>query len=383
MSGGRPAVWAAVVPAAGLGRRMGFDKLLAPWHGSPVLAHTLLGLRRAGLTQLVVGVRDAAAVRTAVLEPFGLEGARLVPGGASRAETVARCLEALPAGVTHVLVHDAARPHCSVALIHAVMDAAEREGAAAAALPVVDTVHRADGQERIAETLDRSALRLAQTPQAFTLELLSRAHREGRSGSDDAGMVASLGVPVHLVPGAPENVKLTVPADLPAAGGEPMPWAVGLGHDVHRLVPGRPLILGGVRIPHELGLLGHSDADVLAHAVADAVLGAAGLGDIGRHFPPDDPAWEGADSLLLLRRCRGLAAAAGWRPAQVDCLVQAERPRLLPHAGAMADNIGGALGIAAGRVNVKAGTNEGMGFVGRHEGMAAQAVVLAARQGPV
>ena len=169
-------------------------------------------------------------------------------------------------------------------------------------------------------------------------------------------------------------------ADLGAVAAEgPVPFAVGLGQDIHRLVPGRRLVLGGVEVPFERGLLGHSDADVLSHALADAVLGAAALGDIGRHFPPADPAYAGADSLVLLARCRELAAAAGWCPWQVDCLVIAEEPRLSPHVERIRAKLAEVLGVAPARVNVKAGTNEGLGSLGRGEGIAAQAVVLAVR----
>lgn len=378
-----PAVWAAVLPAAGASRRMGFDKTMALLDGIPILGHALLGLRRAGLRHIVVGVRDVATVRSAVLAPLGLADVALTAGGETRAQTVARCLAALPGTVTHVLVHDAARPYCSPALVGRVMAAAEEWGAAAAALPVVDTVHRVDDAGCIAETLDRGVLRLAQTPQGFRVDLLRRAHREAAAGTDDAGMVAALGVPVQLVQGERENVKLTVPGDLrPPGAPTPPPFAVGMGHDVHRLVPDRPLILGGVRIPFERGLLGHSDADVVCHALADAVLGAAGIGDIGRHFPPGDPAFAGADSLRLLAICRARAEEAGWIPVQADCLVLAEAPRLAPHAEAMRAALAGALRIPAGRVNIKAGTNEGLGAIGRGEGIAAQAVVLAVAAPP-
>jgi len=377
-AGRNGAVWAAVVPAAGSARRMGFDKTLARVHGVPVLARTIFGLRRSGLERVLVGVRDAARVRAEVLRPFGLDDVALVVGGETRAETVALCLAHLPDATTHVVVHDAARPNCSADLIGRVMAAAEESGAAAAALPVVDSVHRVGGAGCIVETLDRSDLRLAQTPQAFHLPLLLRAHQEVPAGSDDAGMVAALGVPVRLVDGERDNAKLTVPADMPPGDdASTVPFAVGLGHDIHRLVPGRPLVLGGVRIPYECGLLGHSDADVVCHAVADALLGAAGLGDIGRHFPPGDPVYAGADSLVLLARCRAMAEDAGWRPVQADCLVLAERPRLAPYAESMRAALAMAIRIPSGRINVKAGTNEGLGAVGRGEGIAAQAVVLA------
>jgi len=374
------AVWAAVVPAAGSARRMGFDKTLALIEGVPVLARTLLLLRRAGLRQIVVGVRDEATVRARALTPFGLTEVGVVPGGATRSATVARCLEQLPADTTHVLVHDGARPHCSAELVRAVMVAAEGAGAAAAALPIFETVHRVGEDGCISATLDRERLWRAQTPQAFEVGLLRRAHAAASPGSDDAGMVAALGVPVRVVEGEHTNVKLTVAEDMaPPPGTQAPSVAVGFGQDIHRLVAGRRLVLGGVEIPFERGLLGHSDADVLSHALADAVLGAAGRGDIGQHFPPGDPAYLGADSLTLLARCRLLAAEAGWRPFQADCLVLAERPHLAPYAEAMRRTLAAVLEIDPLRCNVKAGTNEGLGPVGRGEGVEAQAVVLLVR----
>ena len=372
------AVWAAVVPAAGASRRIGRDKLLAPAGGLPVLARTLRVLRAAGLDRIAVGVPPGpplgGALR-AVLAPFEREGAVLVPGGATRSETVARCLGALPKAVTHVVVHDAARPFCTPGLVAAVMEAAAAHGAACAALPFVDTVHRAGPGTVIADTPDRATLWLAQTPQAFLRSALERAHRLGGPATDDAGLVAAHGGEVHLVEGERANVKVTFPEDLAP---EPA-LRVGSGHDVHRLVAGRPLVLGGVRIPWPAGLEGHSDADVLAHAVGDAVLGAAGLGDLGRHFPPGDPRWLGADSLDLLRRCVALAGGRGLAPVQADTLVIAEAPRIAPHAAAMAANLAAALGLPPDRVNVKAGTNEGLGALGRGEGIGAHAVVLLAR----
>lgn len=373
-------LWAAVIPAAGSAQRMGFDKTLALLDGVPVLAHTLLVLRRAGIRRIVVGVRHEATVRALALAPFGFSEVILTPGGETRSATVARCLGQLPPDTTHVLVHDAARPHCSPDLVRAVMAAAEDSGAAAAGLPIFDTVHRANGDGCISETLDRHGLWRAQTPQAFEIGLLRRAHAAIGDGGDDAGMVAALGATVRLVEGERTNVKLTVPGDMPqATQADAPPFAVGFGHDIHRLVAGRRLVLGGVEIPHERGLLGHSDADVLSHALADAVLGASGQGDIGRHFPPEDPAYLGADSVMLLGRCRALAAEAGWRPAQVDALVLAERPRLAPYAQAIRGRLAAVLEIDPLRVNVKAGTNEGLGAVGRGEGIEAQAVVLMIR----
>ena len=368
-----------MVPAAGSSRRMGRDKLMADLDGAPVLVRTLRVLAATGLARVVVGVRAAERAALATRVPAHLDGmeVRLVEGGETRHETVGRCLAALPADADHVLVHDAARPYCSPALVVRVQREAEACGAAASAWPIVDTVHRATPDGTVVETLERAGLWCAQTPQGFRRDILVAAHAAARGGyTDDAGLCAAAGQMVRLVHGERANVKLTFPEDLPAA---PLPLAVGQGYDVHRLVADRPLVLGGVRIPHDRGLGGHSDADALCHALADAVLGAAGLGDIGQHFPPDDPAFAGADSLELLKHCVALAAQHRWRPAQADCLVIAERPRLAPHVPAMRQRLAAALSLDPERVNVKAGTNEGLGSLGREEGIAAQAVVLLRR----
>lgn len=368
---------AAVVAAAGSSTRMGLDKILALVDGRPVLTRSLQVLRAAGMERIVVGVRPGSAesVRSTALVPYGLDQVTLTDGGPTRSATVRSSLAALPPEIDYVLVHDAARPFCTPSLVRRVLEAAERYGAACAALPLVDTVHRAAPSGEIAQTLDRTSLWGAQTPQAFRRELLEAAHARGAEGTDDAGLVAALGVAVRLVEGERTNIKVTYPKDLVPDPG----FAVGYGQDVHRLVPGRRLVLGGVTVPHDRGLDGHSDADVLCHAVADAVLGASGLGDIGRHFPPSDPRWAGADSLDLLRRCVEMAAACGWRPTQADCLVTAERPRLAPFSEEMRARLADALGCAPDRVNVKAGTAEGLGALGRQEGIGATAVVLMMR----
>ena len=371
--------WVALVPAAGSSHRLGRDKTLFVRGGSPVLTTVVRTLRTAGIADVVIGVRpgEAERVRAAALTPYDIT-AILVDGGASRSSTVAACLAAIPADASHILVQDAARPDCSPALVRRVMAAAEAAGAAAAGLPMVDTVHEVDGLGRVVATPARERLWRAQTPQGFAVDILRAAHAAGGPATDDAGLVARQGVRVQMVEGERGNEKLTYPEDL-VSGAPEQPWSVGLGQDVHRLVPDRPLILGGVRVPFSLGLLGHSDADALCHALCDATLGAAGLGDIGRHFPDSDPAWAGADSLELLRRCAVLAAEARWRVCRGDCLVVAERPRLAPYIAQMAANLAAALGLPPGAINLKAGTNEGLGHLGRGEGIAAWATVLATR----
>ena len=380
---------AAVVPAAGRGERFGGDgpKALVPLGGRPLLEYALGALAAApSVGMIVVAAPEEAvdAVAGLARRVAGRKAAAVVPGGPDRQASVAQGLAALPAGPEIVVVHDGARPLVPVPLIEAVAAAAAEGGAATAAIPVDDTVKRAaDGWVRT--TIDRAGLFRIQTPQAFRRSVLEAAHREaertGFRGTDDAALVENLGRPVRLVPGAALNLKVTVPDDLALAEAllrrhEPPTPAprVGIGFDAHRLVPGRPLVLGGVVIPASRGLDGHSDADVIAHAVMDALLGAAGCGDIGRLFPPNDPAYAGADSMELLDRVRALLAERGWRAGHVDVVVLAEAPRLAPHVDAMRAAMARALRTDPAGISIKATTLEGMGAIGREEGIAAQAV---------
>lgn len=380
---------AALVPAAGRGERFGAGgpKALIPLCGRPLLEYALEALNAAAAIESIVVAAPPDAmepVTAAARRAAGRKFAGVVPGGSDRQASVARALAALPAGPSIVVVHDGARPLVPVPLIDAVAAAAARDGAATAALPVDETVRRGD-DDWLRTTVDRAGLFKVQTPQAFERILLETAHREaersGFRGTDDAALVERLGRPVRLVPGTARNLKVTVPDDLAVAEAlvrwdEPAYAAprVGLGFDAHRLVAGRPLVLGGVTIPSPRGLEGHSDADVIAHAVMDALLGAAGCGDIGRLFPSTDPAYRGADSMRLLARVRDLLAEHGWRAGHVDVVVMAEAPRLAPHADAMRRAMAQALGTDPSRISIKATTLEGMGAIGREEGIAAQAV---------
>ncbi|HKV44463.1 MAG TPA: 2-C-methyl-D-erythritol 4-phosphate cytidylyltransferase [bacterium] len=387
MSGGVRA--AAVIPAAGRGERLGgaTPKSLVVLRGRPLMQYALATLQDVSEIEAIAVVVPPEAVGTVsemARRAKLTKVTAVVPGGADRQASVARGLWALPSGPDLVLVHDGARPFLSRALAMAVIAAAARDGSATAALPIGETVKRGEG-EWVRETLDRAFLYRIQTPQAFRRPLLERAHevaaREGFHGTDDAVLVERLGSRVRLVPGDPTNLKVTVPEDLRLAaallGGEgdaARAPRVGVGFDVHRFGDGRRLVLGGVEIPHPRGLLGHSDADVIVHAVMDALLGAAGCGDIGHHFPPTDPTYRDANSLALLAKVRTLLRGAGWRPVHVDVVVLAEAPRLAPHVPAMRTAIGGVLDLPAGSVNVKATTMEGLGAIGREEGIAAQAV---------
>jgi 2-C-methyl-D-erythritol 4-phosphate cytidylyltransferase/2-C-methyl-D-erythritol 2,4-cyclodiphosphate synthase len=389
---------AAVVVAAGRGARFGGDKLSRPLRGRPVLHWTLTAFEACPAIDtitLVVSEENREAAAALVADAGFPRVAAVVVGGAERQESVFRGLRAAPPAAL-VAVHDGARPLISPTLIARCVEAAAEHGAAAPALPVVDTLKRTDPEGRMRETVDRRPLRAIQTPQVFQWPLLWEAHetaaRDGFAGTDDASLVERLGHPVFAVPGDPRNLKITTPEDLALAEALLIPYPssliphplsrTGFGYDVHRLVAGRPLILGGVAIPYPLGLDGHSDADVLCHAIGDALLGAAGLGDLGRHFPDTEARWKDASSLALLRRIVVLAREAGWAPLHVDATLLAEAPKIAPHVPAMAECIGSALGLPPAAVNVKATTTEGLGFVGRREGMAAQAVVTAVPIGP-
>lgn len=380
----------AIVAAGGSGQRAGLAKQWLELGGETVLRRSARLLADCpGVDELVLVVPAGEEARAAeALAGLGKAG-RAVAGGPARADSVRNGLAALP-DCEVVLVHDAARPFATPALVARVAEAAARDGAALAALPVTDTVKRAGraapGEPaRVAATLDRRELWLAQTPQGFRRELLLRAYAaagaEASAATDECGLVERLGAPVTLVPGEPGNFKITSPEDVARARAlTESPVASGVAYDCHRFEPGRRLILGGVEFEGD-GLLGHSDADVCAHAIGDAILGAAGLGDLGRHFPDTDPRWKGVSSLRLLSEISALAAAAGWRLGNADVTLAARRPKIAPRAAEMRSRLAEALGVSPSQVNVKATTGEGMGFVGRGEGIAAHAVALLVRRG--
>ncbi len=320
------------------------------------------------------GERDGFPLRVGGKPVFRVEG------GATRQESVFRCFEAAPPHPL-VVVHDGARPFVSPGLVSRVIAEAEKSGAALAALPVSDTLKRVGEGGVVLSTPARDEFWQAQTPQAFRwevfLEAMRKAREEGMTATDDAALVERLGVEVRVVRGEESNFKVTTPHDLQVAralaGGR---FRTGIGYDVHPFEEGRPLRLGGVSIPGFPGLRGHSDGDVVLHAVMDACLGAAGLGDIGLHFPPGEERYRGVSSLLLLREVRRLVEEAGYGVRQVDVTVAAEKPRLAPFFPAMREALAGGLGISPAAVGVKATTQEGLGFVGRGEGVAAWAVAL-------
>jgi 2-C-methyl-D-erythritol 4-phosphate cytidylyltransferase / 2-C-methyl-D-erythritol 2,4-cyclodiphosphate synthase len=377
----------AIVAAGGSGQRAGLAKQWLELGGETVLRRSARLLADCpGVDELVLVVPAGEEPRAvAALAGLGKPG-RAVAGGPARADSVRHGLEAL-AGCGVVLIHDAARPFATPALVARVAEAAARDGAALAAVPVTDTVKRAGPGDppRVAATLDRRELWLAQTPQGFHRDLLRRAYQaagpEASAATDECALVERLGAPVTLVPGEAGNFKITSPEDVARARAlTEAPVASGVAYDCHRFEPGRKLILGGVEFEGD-GLLGHSDADVCAHAIGDAILGAAGLGDLGRHFPDSDPQWKGVSSLRLLREIATLAAQAGWRLGNADVTLAARRPRIAPRAAEMRARLAEALSVSPTQVSVKATTGEGMGFVGRGEGIAAHAVALLVRTG--
>jgi 2-C-methyl-D-erythritol 4-phosphate cytidylyltransferase/2-C-methyl-D-erythritol 2,4-cyclodiphosphate synthase len=318
---------------------------------------------------------------------------RIVDGGARRQDSVANAFGQISKSATIIVVHDAARPFATAGLFTRVIEAAAKDGAAIAALQASDTVKEATtipGGRLVARTIARESIYLAQTPQAFTRGVLENAialGRESRAATDEASLAEEAGHAVRLVDGESMNMKITTQHDLrvseallDGAGGPPKPQSriprVGTGYDLHRLEAGRQLIIGGVQIPHQMGLAGHSDADVLCHAVTDAVLGAAAAGDIGEHFPDTDPEWKGANSIDLLKGAIALVHAAGYRVANVDAVIIAERPKMAPHIPAMRTNLAQAMGIDVSAVSLKGKTNEKVDALGRNEAIAVHAVAL-------
>ena len=372
----------ALVVAAGRGTRFGgtLPKQYLPLGGSSVLHHAVAGFAahpRITGVQVVIRPEDCNEFERAMR---GVSVLPPVPGGAERQDSVRLGLEALAAQEPErVLIHDGARPFPDAGLIDRVLDGLDREAAAIPALPLGDTVKRvADG--RIVETVDRSQLWRAQTPQGFHFAAILAAHRAavGRVLTDDAAVAEAAGIRPLIVAGSDDNLKVTTAADLAAAerliAARLADVRVGQGFDVHPFGPGDHVMICGLRVPHEAGLVGHSDADVGLHAITDAVLGAIGAGDIGMHFPPSDPRWRGASSDQFLRHAAELVHQRGGVIAAVDLTIIGERPKISPHRAGMVERIAAILGLAPDRVSVKATTTERLGFTGRGEGLAAQAV---------
>src|SRR5262245_464089 len=383
----------AIIAAGGRGLRFGADrpKQLLELGGQTVLERSA----RAFLSHGDVG-EVVVALPPELMDPppAYLEAARIVEGGARRQDSVANAFRAANAKSDVIVIHDAARPFVSADLISRTIAAAAQHGAALAALGAQDTVKQVERSFLTAEasakavspaivvqTIPRETIYLAQTPQAFRREVLAAALAIQADATDEAALAERAGHPVYIVEGEASNIKITTPDDLRFAealvGGTPKPartGRAGTGYDLHRLIEGRPLVIGGVTIPSDRGPLGHSDGDVACHAATDAILGAACLGDIGRHFPDSDPRWKNANSLDLLARAAAIVGEQGFEIGNVDVTVVLEKPKIKDHVDAMRAAMAQALGIDADRVSVKGKTNEGVDAIGRGEAIAAHAV---------
>jgi 2-C-methyl-D-erythritol 4-phosphate cytidylyltransferase/2-C-methyl-D-erythritol 2,4-cyclodiphosphate synthase len=374
---------AAIIVAAGRGERLGGDqpKQLVDLGGRTLLQRSVAAFDAHPAVDAIVVVLPAEIVDEGASH-VGVTArpCRYVAGGVRRQDSVRLGLAAVGPDADLVLVHDAARPFVTRELIDRVIARARADGAAVPALRAQDTLKRVHrGTDIVAETVPREDVWLAQTPQGFRRRVLDAAVALGATvDATDEGMLAErAGLPVGLVAGDPRNLKITTADDLARARAAIVGTTrVGTGYDLHRLVEGRPLILAGVAIPSERGPLGHSDGDVVAHALIDAILGAAALGDIGGHFPDSDPRWKGAAGLDLLGRAVVLVGNAGWSIANADVTVILERPKLAPHVGEIRAALAQALAVRPDQVSVKGKTNEGLDAAGRGEAIVAHAVAL-------
>jgi 2-C-methyl-D-erythritol 4-phosphate cytidylyltransferase / 2-C-methyl-D-erythritol 2,4-cyclodiphosphate synthase len=380
----------AIIPAGGVGKRLRTQKakqyLLL--NHVPVLVHTLKVFQQAKIIDeiiLVLPPDDVASAQKQLINKYGLtKVTAVVAGGKERQDSVKNGLSAISGKCDIVIIHDAVRPFVTQELIKQVVAAAKTTGAAAVGVKAKDTIKETKKDNLVAATIPRQNLWLTQTPQAFKFELLKKAYtaayRGKYYGTDDASLAEKIGAKVKMIDGSYENIKITTPEDLIMAealmkkkGGE-MNFRNGFGYDSHRFAYGRKFILGGVEIPFNKGLQGHSDADALLHAICDALLGAASCGDIGRHFPDTDAEYKDISSIILLERVKKIIEIKGFSINNVDATVVMEKPKLAPYAAQMVSNIARTLEITETAVNIKAKTNESMGFVGRDEGMAVFAV---------
>ena len=371
--------FAAIVVAAGKGLRVGGEvpKQFRMWRGKPLIRHSVEALLGHGAIEVVIaippGAEDMAAAALS-----GLAGYRFVIGGATRQASVRSALEAMDdRSCTRVLIHDAARPDLPRDVTARLIAMLDIHPGAIPVLPVVDSLAVAGEDDMMTGKAEREALRRVQTPQAFRFDAILEAHRAWAGpadAGDDAQVLMASNGSVALVDGDERLKKITFAEDLMDRPALPA-FRIGQGFDVHRLEAGEELWLGGVLIPHDKGLAGHSDADVALHAITDAVLGAVGEGDIGTHFPPSDPQWRGARSGRFLEHAVGLARAAGYAVANVDLTLICEAPKIGPHRPAMRAEVARLMGLAENAVSIKATTTEKLGFTGRGEGIAAQAIV--------
>jgi 2-C-methyl-D-erythritol 4-phosphate cytidylyltransferase/2-C-methyl-D-erythritol 2,4-cyclodiphosphate synthase len=382
-----------VMPAAGTGRRFGGStpKQYLQLAGRSVIENALAPFLADARCRGVVVALDPGDTTFRTLPLAQDSRVRLVIGGARRCDSVCKALDEIEGDERGwVLVHDAARPCLGAADIDALLKAcAGDEVGGLLATSVADTLKRSDDAQRVLKSPPRDGLWRALTPQMFRLGLLRRAMRTsveaGREPTDEAQAIEWLGEAPLLVAGDPGNIKITTAADLSLAaallahGSNAMDFRTGSGFDVHAFGPGDAVMLGGVKVPWKQGVVAHSDGDVLLHALTDALLGAAGLGDIGQHFPDTDPRWRGADSTQFVRHAVQLLSKSGWRVVNADLTLLAEGPRIAAHRDSIRAGVAAALGVVTEQVNLKATTTETLGFLGRGEGLAAQAVVLIAR----
>jgi 2-C-methyl-D-erythritol 4-phosphate cytidylyltransferase/2-C-methyl-D-erythritol 2,4-cyclodiphosphate synthase len=383
----------AIIVAGGDGRRMGGDlpKQFLPLGGRPLLDRTLSAIAASARVDGIVLVLPPTFPEEGKESYRSVEKVlAVVDGGEQRQDSVRNALAAVPEDAEIILVHDAVRPFVSEELLERCVDLAREHGAVVPVVPVRDTVKQWDRGERTLRTRDRSELMLAQTPQGFRAgilrDALRKAREEGRQGTDDASLVEGAGYSVIPVPGEEANIKITIPEDLRMAEGllrGSADFRVGIGGDAHQLVAGRDLWLGGVRLEHERGLLGHSDGDVLLHAIADAIYGALGEPDIGQHFPPGMPETEGMESRSIIAHARGRMVEKGYGLVGLDAVIVCEEPKIAPVVPVLRASIAGMLSLPEDRVNLKGKTTEGMGFEGRKEGISAWAVALLAASPPV
>jgi 2-C-methyl-D-erythritol 4-phosphate cytidylyltransferase/2-C-methyl-D-erythritol 2,4-cyclodiphosphate synthase len=379
----------AIITAGGSGQRMGgtTPKQFLPLAGVPVLVHTVRAFQRTPAIDQIILVVPAEHLEFAnlLVQQYNLKRCRVIMGGILRQDSVEQGLQAA-SEAEYLVIHDGVRPLVSPALIEKCLKGAMTHGAAITALPVKDTL-KAVFDQTITETVDRTNLWQAQTPQAMKRSLLAEAYRQAKQdnfvGTDEASLLEHIGCKAAIVTGSEMNLKITHPEDLNLAEALLLekkmssicPVRIGHGYDAHALVRERDLILGGVSVPHSKGLLGHSDADVVTHALCDALLGAAGLGDIGRHFPDSEAQYKGIDSLKLLKKVMELLGRQGLQPGNADITIIAQQPKLAPYLDQMRDNLAAVCLLEQKEINLKATTTEGLGFTGRQEGIACHAVV--------
>ncbi|KQC09010.1 MAG: hypothetical protein APR62_03575 [Smithella sp. SDB] len=381
----------AIIPAGGAGKRLKANvaKQYLLLNQTPVVVHTLQVFQMSKIVDeiiLVLPPGDLASARQKLTDKYGLKKVtKIVAGGKERQDSVRNGLAAIENKCDVIIVHDAARPFVTEKMIKDVVAAAKVTGAASVGVRAKDTIKKATKDNMVKVTIPRQNLWQTQTPQAFKFETFKKAYKKAYDkkyyGTDDASLVEQMGGKIKMIAGSYDNIKITTPEDVIMAKaliknktGREMQIRVGCGYDSHRFVTGRKLILGGITIPFNMGLQGHSDADALLHAVCDALLGAAGAGDIGRHFPDTDPQYKDISSKVILDRVRKIITDKGFAINNIDATIIMEKPKVTPYVDRIINSIAQVLNISATDINIKAKTNENMGFVGRGEGIAVTAV---------